>query len=547
MADTNIFHIELTNNKGKKWIRVKESYIKGFAYNKNNSLLGGGALLEYITNAYHANNLNDVLLELNGNFSCILNVGTKLYLISDKIRSYPLIYGKTKDGTWLIADSEHPFIENQMIRKPNDVSFAEFYSAGYVSGNYTLYKDVCTVDCGEYVIIGTQEVAERTEYFKYITPKNFFIKDEHIEHAYQTLEKSFVRTLNSIEEGRQIVIPLSGGYDSRLIVCLCKKYKVKNVVCYTYGRQNSFEVSVSKQVADVLGFEWHFVEYTPDKFEESITSTEFAKFSNFSSNFNSIPHIQDFLALRELRHDEIIKKNAVVIPGFCGDLFGGSKVPKEVFEWKDKQFNLKTISELIFHHFYDLNVLKPEWENFVLRRIENEFKNYNIFDEDSFLNYYEQWCIQNRLSKYIINSLRVYEFFDMDWRIPLWDDEYAMAWYEVPWRNKSAQLLADFMFSRYFQHYAVDYKKADVVISEKTAVKFLKIILPKRIRLFIRRAYVVMTSANGKRDENCFKATAENISHTCKIGDYKGMVESWNTTNIRAVVSRLEAGKFLRK
>lgn len=545
MVNTDIFHIVLTNNQGKVWNQVGYSAVKGFAY-LNGTLLTDSSLLECIVNALQSDNLGSILNALNGNFSCVVKNEEKLYLISDKIRSYPLIFGNKKSGEWLVSDTEEPFMNSSdFIENKNDVSVAEFYSMGFVSGNNTLLAGVQTVDCGEYVEIGKEGSFRTIEYFKYPRPKKKFIKEQHIESAYKSLESSFARTINSIENNRQILIPLSGGYDSRLIACLCKKYGLSNVVCYTYGRRNSFEVSVSKKVADALGYEWHFVEYTADRFEETLKSERYEQFSNFSCNLNTISHVQDFMAVKKLREEGVIEEGAVVIPGFCGDLFGGSKVPQEVFDWHPNNYNLKNISELIYHHFYDLNVLTTEWRNKVLDRIKEELEVNDVADEESLLDYYEQWCIHNRLAKYIINSLRVYEFFGMDWRMPLWDDEYSQVWYEVPWRNKSAQLLADFMFSRYFRDFAVYYKKADVIRSEKTAVKLLKIILPKRIRLFIRRAYVVMTSANGKRDENCFKATAENISHTCKIGDYKGMVKSWNKANIRAVVSRLEAGKFL--
>lgn len=543
MDDKNVYHVDLINNNGKSWCHGEGFYVKGFAF-YGNVLLRDMDLGIHIFRAIEKEKLNDVLLKLNGNFSAIIKFDSKLYLISDKIRSYPIIFGLSTEGKWLISDNGNLFIKNKTNLRWDDISIAEFYAMGFVSGNNTLITGVSTVDCGEYVILDITGNQFRVQYFEYICPKIKFNKEQHLISAYKSLEEAFKRTIESIDVDNQIIIPLSGGYDSRLIACLCKKFKLKNVLCYTYGRNNSFEVSTSNEVAKVLGFKWYFVEYTSNDFENAIKSELFIKFSDFSGNLNSIPHVQEFMAIKKLKEEGIIREGAVVIPGFCGDVFGGSKVPHEVYEWSLGDFNIKKIVDLIYHHFYDLNELYPEWQNKVRKRISNEFNELDIRDEDNLLNNYEQWCINNRLAKYIINSLRVYEFFGMDWRMPLWDDKYALIWYQLPWRDKSPAILSEFMFNNYFIRYGVDYKKADVIMSERKIVRLMKKLFPSSLRLFIRKAYVFATSVKGRRDENCFKATAETLSETFDDHSYWGMVKSWKKSKIMAVVARLEILRF---
>ena len=67
--------------------------------------------------------------------------------------------------------------------------------------------------------------------------------------------------LGSEKKNPPQLIRLSGGNDSRLIACLCKKFGLDNVTCFTYGREDSFEVAISKKVASALGYMWYFVEY----------------------------------------------------------------------------------------------------------------------------------------------------------------------------------------------------------------------------------------------------------------------------------------------
>lgn len=385
------------------------------------------------------------------------------------------------------------------------------------------------------VVLSNRMTFERTTYYRYIYQKRAFNKAQVISDAYNTLEKSFKRMIQTLPPDYQIALPLSGGYDSRLIACLCKKYDLKNIVCYTYGRPDSFEVITSKKVAETLGFEWHYVEYTPEKLAYAVKSQDFKIFSNLSSNCNSIPHVQDFLALKELVNHNIIHSHAIVIPGFCGDLFGGSKVPREVFEWGE-EFNHKNFASLVYKHFYDLNTPKARYKNDILNKISNGISEYETYTTDDFLNHYEQWCIENRLSKYIINSLRVYEFFELDWRILLWDDEYAKTWYLIPWQNKSAKLLSDFMFESYFNMYDVNMRKPLTGIN-LYSLNRLKQYIPSFIKEIVNIIRRNMFMRKSRLDFNCFNQAAGLLSNSDDIDYVIKYLKSTKVNNIMAVLA----------
>ena len=507
MDSENIFNIELINNNGKKWLSEENCHIKGFAF-YNEELLEGSSLINIIKESIESDTFDSVLTALNGNFTAVITINDKAYLISDKIRSYPLIFSRQNDGKWFITDSAIGIESNEaVIKKIDSINSLEFLALGYVSGNETLYEDIFTVDAGEYVVLGNNGANHRTSYFKYIFDKETFDQETIIKRAYDSLERAFQRTIATIPAGSQIVIPLSGGYDSRLIACLCKKYGLKNVVCYTYGRSDSFEVSISRKVADQLGIEWHYVEYKSGEFSSIIDKDEFKRYSLFSQNYNTIPHVQDYIAVKTLKGRGILKSGAIVIPGFCGDLFGGSKIPKEVFYWATSKFNKISFTKLIFKHFYDLNTPLRHWQKKIRRKIMSQTIQTDVSAEDMFLNNYEHWCIQNRLSKFIINSLRVYEFFEMDWRMPLWDDEYAVFWYTIPWRQKSPELLNKFMFDRYFDNYEVKFLKP---VSNKT-LQNIKMIIPPKLRPLIKSVINVIYEPfvdKTKKDINSFSGEA---------------------------------------
>ena len=45
---------------------------------------------------------------------------------------------------------------------------------------------------------------------------------------------------------------------------------------------------------------------------------------------------------------------------------------------------------------------------------------------------YENWEYRERQCKYVVNGQKVYEFFNFDWFLPLWDSEFVKFWTTVP-------------------------------------------------------------------------------------------------------------------
>ena len=112
-----------------------------------------------------------------------------------------------------------------------------------------------SVVAGSYVVINTEDGSFSSyDYFSHIYKKVGRTKEEIFKLSQERLEAGFQRMLGSLKKNQPLLIPLSGGYDSRLIACLCKKSGLENVTCFTYGREDSFEVAISKKVASALGY-----------------------------------------------------------------------------------------------------------------------------------------------------------------------------------------------------------------------------------------------------------------------------------------------------
>lgn len=521
--------VYLNNNRGKSWQKESYGYIKGFAFYKG-AFLDGKMLYEQVLSHIDQGILTSFLKELNGNFSIVLEYQGTLFLIVDKFRSYPLFYCMKDEimvsdiGDEIMRQAGHGFNEDAVY---------ELLALGYLSGTETVIKDIYSVEAGSYLTIDLKNRTRyNTRYFSHIYPKKTLPERDLFRKASLALENGFKRILHTIK-GRPILLPLSGGYDSRLIACLCKKFGLSDVTCFTYGKPHSFEVTTSKKVAEMLGFKWFFIEYTDQVFKEFINST-LKDYFLFAGNITAIPHFQDQPALIELKKQGILTPDLIVMPGHSGDLLGGSKIPSLVLEGRKLEFNVQYVSQLIFDNFYDLNKLSPKLQQMIKHKNESVIKEFPVNTMDDLLDVYEgHWFVKAKVANFLVNSMRGYEFMGMDWRLPLWDDEYAKIWYSVPWANKYRSELYDkFMFTCYFEEYKVDFPKSFALTKTPFSNK-LKCLLPDYVMDISRRILTFLKRFMGDKDINSFDKMLTNLFDTKMTEDFAEIKLS-DTGNVNA-------------
>ena len=108
----------------------------------------------------------------------------------------------------------------------------------------------------------------------------------------------FQEILNKHSE--KIVVPLSAGYDSRLIISSLYHLNAKNIICYSYGKKNNFESKIAKQIANKLNYKWYFIELSNKKQRKNFSSNFYKEYTQFSDTFSSWSYVQDLFAVKEL-------------------------------------------------------------------------------------------------------------------------------------------------------------------------------------------------------------------------------------------------------
>lgn len=440
--------VRLGNRYGKPWSQFVNGYVKGFAFD-DDQLLEGESLYEILFRSLCEDTLGQCLCRLNGNFSAILFDEHQTVLIADKIRSYPLLYTFVQDECY-VTDSGDTVLEHLAECSLEESSLMEFLAIGYVSGGKTLLKGCGIVPASTYVQLRAKRIKE-VPYFSIqsLTPIDVAAIDQSVDSV---LERVMLR-MRTVVGDRCILIPLSGGYDSRLIACLCKKYQFRNVVCFTYGIRENPEVLISKQVAESLGFPWYFVAYDASKWQHIVDSPLLELYIRYAGNLNTTPHLQDFLAIHELLERGVVDASSVVVPGHTGDVIGGSHLPKHI--------DAEHVADCLLEKYGETNILRKHYEQALRLSIDKTVKQgASLSSQEACWQAFHAWNLSNRQANFIVNSVRAYEFQGLDWYLPLWDDEFANFWNAIPCAERvGSERYENYLFSHFFEPYHVIYKK----------------------------------------------------------------------------------------
>lgn len=359
--------------------------------------------------------LKDTFLnKANGNFSVIIIDNDKAFVAVDIIRSQPLFILDNSEGTITVTDMLGQINENLII---DDNSLEVFAACGMVLGKNTVFKNVIGLQAGELLKIAENNISSE-RYFKFIPDD----KEKGIENLIKFAESMdhillsvFKRMINQNPNVHNWIVPLSGGHDSRLTINYLYRLGIRNVICFSYGIKNNEQSLISKRVAEALDYEWYFVEYTDQKWQDLHNNGLIEEYLNFAFNGVSTPHLQDFLAIYELMKKGIIEGNDIVMKSH-GDFIAGNHL-------KDIDLTLSKSEDAIDRVITQHTKIKDK-STFAYGVIKEIYEGYE--DSPEFFQEYFNW--QERQAKLMINSLRVYEFFGLESRIPFWDRENVNFW-----------------------------------------------------------------------------------------------------------------------
>jgi len=418
-------------------------YYKGHAFINNTLAALGQISQQLISDIESGDNerIKGFLSKLNGTFCIVIETPSHIFATVDFLRSIPLFYATSNQEFHLSDDAN--VLRNLLNSSINELNATEFLLSGYVTGPRTLCDNIKQLETGQYLIYEKQMKKLHTIFFFRFYHHDFFreSEDELIQRLDNVIIDVFKRLIQStIDKGKKIVVPLSGGLDSRIIVTMLKRLGVKEVLCYTYGRKNDVNVKISRQVAESLGYSWKFVKYSHKMLYDVYHSEGMREFQKYAGNLTSLPHNQDFFAVREMKQQGMLSRDSVLVPGHSGDMLTGSDHSYSYF--KNGDYILDAVSIHILKGLYSLCKFSNEdLHDFLIKQIKDSLGSLEVYDNETAADAIEMFDFNNRQAKFLINSVRSYEFFGFGWRIPWWDFCLIDFFLKVPLKYRIGQSL----------------------------------------------------------------------------------------------------------
>lgn len=392
--------------------------------------------------------LSQFCRSLNGFFSVVWRQPSGWLLITDKVRSRPLFWRAVNTAASIRADAEQPLIISDSVYQwPDDIlsqdelSVEEFLHTGYVTGSATLFRGIAQVQSAQIVQLDTQGQVSCIQNYDHFLAVNTAVDTMAQSEAFwlQQLDHRMTAVtarLISYASGRQIVLPLSGGYDSRILAVYLKRAGYSNLCCFTFGRKGSKEVEISKRVAKALGIRWYNVLYNRAMWQQLSAQPEFERYLQFMHGAVSVPTLQVYPAIKQLTGQGVIQPDAVMVPGHTGDFISGGHLPSGVLQDKAQLFN-----HIVARH-YELSKapLNEALKNKLQLQLDAMIESAEAVGADLFA-VAECWNWKERQAKFIVNSNRYYEFFKLDWWMPLWDCELTNWYQSVPYPLRKGKKL----------------------------------------------------------------------------------------------------------
>jgi len=487
-----MIHVSIQHHAYRSYIETPNCIVIGKAFYDDRPYFDN-QLSQLVSSWHTEKEFVEGIQKLNGFYALVINHDKQLFAAVDRVRSIPLFYG-CKGNDFFLSDSAE-WIKQQVDNKQlNPLAKEEFLLTGYVTGQDTLFPDVKQLQAGEAVIVKEIDQGLSVNPIRYYLYVHEYSLEKSMEQLMEEHDQVLVRVFNrliQVANGRTLVIPLSGGYDSRLIVLMLKRLGYENIITFSYGRVGNSESIASKKIAECLGVKWEFVEYSNGLWYQWYHSVEYKQYVHFAGGCTSLPHIQDWPAVWQLNISKKIPKDSIFIPGHSADLPAGSRSTSVPELYNNRPLNVMKVNNEVLNYHYSLfnwRDCKDEQKVLYMSRVNRTLENVKEFPDGA--SAFEFWDLTERQAKFIINSLRVYEFWGYDWWMPFWDYEYMQFWCSVALNFRRNQIL----YKRYVDELSHDIKglrldeKQPSVMNRirKMVTPYLPTSVKRRIKLIAR-------------------------------------------------------------
>lgn len=385
----------------------------------------------------------------------------------DAIGSYRVFY-KEENGKILLSDNGFDLMPERFPIQPDSELY--FSRWGFLPNRKTLHSQVFRLSSGSCMRIDPSGIISQKRYLDYLQPTEEPLpenKDELIDYATAAFDQAFDLMLRAID-GRPVLLPLTGGRDSRLIACALKKRNYANVQTFSYGKDALIDDCLRAQrVAKDLGFPHRFIPSIPSHYGKDgyLYDEEAIDYLKYISGGASGFFFQEYLPAKVLSR-EYAGKNSVVLPGHIADLLLGSNFIEPRTELLT---DLRQLAIRLLRLHGGNRILSSSDRETLIEQIKEQLVVYaNAAKSLTPIQIYQLFLFQNLEIKYYVNSSNSWRFFGMDVWLPYADRGLHRFAFSLPDKHLFCKQLYEAVAKRYFAECGVSYLDDYSLLSVQT-------------------------------------------------------------------------------
>jgi len=314
-----------------------------------------------------------VLNQINGQFSACLHdhIDGSTYLITDRFGTHPLYY-TVHNGRLLFASEVKALLNDTLSRKINYHSVAELFSFGHLFGYKTLFENIQQVPPATVVKYNKKGITT-TEYWTYPYDEAVYKPGKIDSRKSESLQEQLGDLLSKAAREQSgspdtLLLPLSGGLDSRYVAALLHQAGMRNLPTFTMGPEGSEDQEYASAVASALDFSHRQFAIKPERIWEDAS-----RFSYLSDGMSLIHGaLQIFEPLEQFSQS----KKTVAISQMCDALFGSTLWRSRIRAIQKNEKPRAVTDEILVNLFklYDQQEVKPLFHPEAFAKIEGLYR-----------------------------------------------------------------------------------------------------------------------------------------------------------------------------
>lgn len=449
---------------------------------------------ELINNLKKLDNIEDIkkiIINIKDFFSLIIWSKNFLFCTVDQVCSYPLIYS-IKNDKLILADNTSRISKKNI----NTINLKAISLSGYGISNLTNFYDYNSLKPCEYLFIQNSKLIQG---FWFSTKFNYNNKNSSSNRFEKFMTSEFTR-LKKNSEKATIVVPLSAGIDSRFIVSCLKYFNIKNFKTFTYGFSNLRDFNVADKICKKINIENKKLFFNINNSKKVYGSSIFKKYLQFNNLGISLNNPGDFLALHSLREEQWLKPDDIIINGQAGDFISGNHLPRFFFDTEISTISElinKTLNYIISKHYNLWCATKITENQQQIKQVLKKLYFSNVKTLKDLAESYETFEYENRQVKWVVGQQKVYDFFNLNWTLPLWHRDLIKIFYrEISLNQRKNQIFYKNILIR--KNLSKLWKTIEINPKERFFIKF------RIIRLLLKFIFIFLGKKRWHKFEKKF-------------------------------------------